>query len=221
MRRFRKFPKTFIPKTSKMKHKKLKILIIVWIFLILINYYYMPYFILPLVWLLNVLVLLVIVLIQMIKIFKERKNISRQRIVIFISVSLITFFSFYKFYGIPNLFIEKLDWIILKEKRKDIVSDVKKGILKSNVSWNNVVCELPFEFPVVSNGGNDICISKNKTNQKYTVKFWVFRNFFDSPSTYLIYTEDDQNIKYYNEKIKNDPERNWKIDNNWYRIFGD
>ena len=54
-------------------------------------------------------------------------------------------------------------------------------------------------------------------DRKYTVKFWIFRNFFDSPSTYLIYTEDDKNIKYYNEKIKNDPERNWKIDNNWYR----
>lgn len=204
-----------------MKYKKILILAIVWIVLVLMNYYYTPYFILPFVWLLNILIFLVIVLLQLIKIFKERNNISRQRIIIFISVLFLTFLSFYNFYGIPNLFIEKLDWIILKEKRKDIISDVKRGILKSNVSWNNVVCELPFEFPIVSNGGNDIWIFKNETNQKYTVKFWVFRNFFDSPSTCFIYTEDEKNIKYYNEKIKNDPERNWKIDNNWYRIFGD
>ncbi len=77
-----------------------------------------------------------------------------------------------------NLAIEKVDWFILENKRNEIVEKVKNKELNPNVSWNGWVCELPFEFPIVSNGGNDIGISRNEENNGTTVTFWVFRNFF-------------------------------------------
>jgi len=52
-----------------------------------------------------------------------------------------------------NLVIEKVDWFILENKRNEIVERVKNKELNPNVSWNGWVGELPFESPIVSNGG--------------------------------------------------------------------
>ena len=114
-----------------------------------------------------------------------------------------------------------MDWLIFENKRTEIVKQVKDKELNPNVSWNGWVCELPFEFPVISNGGNDIGIYRNKENNRTTVTFWVFRNFFDSPSTYFVYTNDPEEKKRIEEKIKNKPRNNWKIKKNWYRTYGE
>src|SRR5690606_33978389 len=100
-------------------------------------------------------------------------------------------------------------------------NEVKLGKLNPNVKWNKWVCELPYEFPIVSNGGNDIGIFRNKKDNSLTIKFWIFRNFFDAPSTYIIYTEDQESILHYEKKIIEKPAFNWKIEKNWYRILGD
>lgn len=89
------------------------------------------------------------------------------------------------------------------------------------MSWNGWVCELPFEFPIVSNGGNDIGISGNTENNGTTVTFWVFRNFFDSPSTHFVYTNDPEEITRLDKKVTENPDDNWKIKENWYRKYGD
>ena len=81
------------------------------------------------------------------------------------------------------------------------------------------VCELPYKFPVISNGGNEIGISKNDGTNEITVTFWVFRNFFSAPSTHFEYTNRPEDIKYYNEIIERDPDENWKVEENWYRTF--
>ena len=122
---------------------------------------------------------------------------------------------------IPNRIIEKVDWLTFLNKRIEIVEQVKNNELKPNVDWNGWVCELPFEFPIVSNGGNDIGIFKNQTDSSLTIKFWVFRNFFDNPSTYFIYTDDNQNLERLEKKINQLPKQNWKIRENWYRIYGE
>lgn len=111
--------------------------------------------------------------------------------------------------------------MILENKRNEIVEQVKTKELNPNVSWNGWVCELPFEFPVVSNGGNDIGISRNKENNGTTVTFWIFRNFFDLPSTYFVYTDDPEEIKRLDKKVAEQPDANWKIKENWYRKYGD
>jgi hypothetical protein len=55
---------------------------------------------------------------------------------------------------------------------------VKSKDLNPNVDWNGWVCELPFEFPVMTHGGNDIGIIRNEDKNTTTVTYWVFRNFF-------------------------------------------
>jgi hypothetical protein len=49
------------------------------------------------------------------------------------------------------------------------------------------------------------------------VTFWIFRKFFKAPSTYFVYTDDPIEISKIEDIIKNNPEDNWKITNNWYR----
>ena len=183
------------------------------------NYYFMPFFLLPFIWLGFSFTLLVISFIQIIKIFKEGKSASIQRILkatVFILLFLMTFFQ-----SFTDRIIEKADWIFFYNRRMEIVNQVKKEILNPNVNWNGWVCELPFEFPVVSNGGNDIGIFRNKENGAITVTFWVFRDYFESPSTYLIYTNDPDKIKTIEKKISTNPKENWKIEESWFRTYGD
>ena len=119
-----------------------------------------------------------------------------------------------------NQIIEKADWYIFYNKRTEVVEQVKNGELKPNVSWNGWVCELPFELPVISNGGNDIGIFRNQVNNRTTVTFWVFRNFFDSPSTHFVFTDDPEEIKRIEGKIETKPNDNWRIRENWDRTYG-
>ena len=116
---------------------------------------------------------------------------------------------------------EKVDWFVFLNKRIEIVEQVKKDKLRPNVDWNGWICELPYEFPVISNGGNDIGIFKNKNDSSLTVQFWILRNFFDSPSTYFIYTEDKDDIERIEKKISKRPSDNWKVRDNWYRVYGE
>ena len=200
-----------------MNKKKLIWIVSAWVFLTLVNYYFVPYFIVVLEWLILSLALLILTIGQIIKLIRERKNLTRQRI---ISVSVILTLFLLTFYRQPiNQIIEKVDWHIFYNKRTEVVEQVKNGELKPNVSWNGWVCELPYEFPVISNGGNDIGISKNDSTNEVTVTFWVFRNFFSAPSTHFVYTNRPEDIQYYNDLIERSPNENWKIEDNWYRTF--
>ncbi|TJZ62992.1 hypothetical protein FAZ15_01460 [Sphingobacterium olei] len=114
--------------------------------------------------------------------------------------------------------MEKIDWAISYDKRKQIVNEVQEGKLTPNTEMKNGICELPFKFPLVSNGGNDIWITTNKNNGTRTIKFWISRGFFESPQTYFIYTDALESQQYYQDLIKNYPEHNWKLEENWFRI---
>ncbi|WP_332914080.1 hypothetical protein [Algoriphagus boritolerans] len=120
--------------------------------------------------------LLILTIIQLVKTIKERKILTKLRIAKLVTFSILFLLTLYRHK--TNLAIEKVDWFILENKRNEIVEKVKNKELNPNVSWNGWVCELPFEFPIVSNGGNDIGISRNEENNGTTVTFWVFRNFF-------------------------------------------
>lgn len=202
-----------------MNRKSLIWIVSIWVVLSLLNYYFVPYFLVALEWLILSLVLLIWSIGQIVKLIKERKNLSRQRIA---SVLVITSLFLLTFFRQPvNQIIEKADWYIFFNKRTEVVEQVKNGELKPNVSWNGWVCELPYEFPVISNGGNDIGIFRNQKNNRTTVVFWVFRNFFDSPSTHFVFTDDPEEIKRIEEKIEARPNDNWRIKENWYRTYGE
>jgi len=177
----------------------------------------MNFFILAFVWLGMTLLLFILSIIQLVKIIRERKTITKLRIAKLVIFGLLFILTFYR--HTTNLLIEKVDWVIFENKRNEIVKQVKTKELNPNVSWNGWVCELPFEFPVVSNGGNDIGISRNKENNGTTVTFWIFRNFFDSPSTHFVYTDDPEIIKKLDKRVAEQPDDNWKIKENWYRKY--
>ena len=202
-----------------MTKKGLSWTVLVWVILTLVNYYYMNFFFLAFVLLGLILTLFILTLIQLFKTIKERRNLTNLRIAKLLTFTLLLILTLYR--HATNLAIEKIDWLILESKRSEIVVQVKNKTLNPNVSWNGWVCELPFKFPVVSNGGNDIGIYRNKKNNGTTVTFWVIRNFFDSPSTYFVYTDDKRKIIELEEKVSERPDDNWKIKENWYRTYGD
>lgn len=199
--------------------KKIVILIIIWLVFILADYFLLPYFVQPFSWLLVCSTLLILSIRQIIKAFKERKNLRVNRILNLATTAILFFLTFYNFNKIPNSIIEKVDWTISYNKRNQIVNEVLKGSLRQNTEMNNGICELPFDFPIISNGGNDIVIYENKTDNTKTIKFWISRGFFNSPQTYFIFTNDNESKKYYQELIKTKPEYNWQLEKNWYRIM--
>lgn len=194
-----------------MKGKSLILIVLIWIIWKLIEHYLIPYFFVPFLWLGLSLILLIVLLIQIAKLIKERKSITKMRIVKTFTFSLL-FILGWTF----DEFIEKIDFYLLYNKRMEIVNQIKENKLTPNVSWNDEVCQLPYKFPIVSHGGNDIVIRKNEDNKTLTVTFFVFRRF--NHSTKIIYTTRSKDIKYYEAVVLDNPQDNWKIENNWYRI---
>jgi hypothetical protein len=188
-----------------------------WVVLTIVNYYFVPYFIVVLEWLILSLILLIWSIRQAVKLIKARANLLRKNILSFSVIFALFLLTFFR--KPVNRIIEKADWHIFYQKRMEVVQQVKNNELVPNVSWNGVVCELPYEFPVISNGGNDIMISKNNSTNEVTVKFFIFRNFFSAPSTYYIFTNRPEDIEFFNELINTNPDENWKIEENWYRTF--
>ena len=192
--------------------KKLILIAALWILLKIIEYY-MPIFIAVLSWLGLSVIFLIITIVQLINLIVERKSI---RVIKTLFYGLIFYLTLNRF-PVDNI-IEKADWHILYRKRMEIVEKVQNKELNPNVSWNGWICELPFEFPIVSNGGNDIGIERNDSTQAVTIEFFISRGFLDNPSHYFIYTNDDKNIIYLDSIIKYS-EHSWKIKENWYRIM--
>lgn len=199
--------------------KKISILIALWLVFVFTNYFYLPYFVKPFSWLVACITLIILLVKQIIKLIKERKNLKINRL-LNLSITLFLFFlTFYNFNKIPNSIIEKIDWSIYYRKRLQIVKEVLMENLKPNTEMNNGICKLPFDFPIISNGGNDIWIYENKQKNTKTIKFWISRGFFDSPQTYFIFTNSNEIKKQYKEQIKTKPQYNWKLEENWYRIM--
>jgi len=195
------------------------LIIFAWGILTIINYYFVPYFLLAIEWLLILIVFLIVVIIKTVKISRSDEKVAGRKKV---QYGIITVLFILTIYPHPvNRVIEKIDWHIFFSKRNEIVQMVKNRQLNPNVSWNKELCELPFEFPVISNGGNDIVIDRIDSTDRVTVTFWIFRNFFSSPSTYLVYTNNPYEIARIQNIIKHDPSNNWEIEKNWYRTFED
>ena len=190
-----------------------------WGALTIINFYFVPYFLLALEWLLILFVFLIVAIIKTVQITKSDENLTKSKK---IQYGFITVLFILTIYPHPvNKVLEKIDWHIFYSKRIEIVQMVKNRQLNPNVSWSKDLCELPFEFPVISNGGNDIVINRIDSTGHITVTFWIFRNFFSSPSTKLVYSNDSYEIGRIQDKVKQDPSNNWEIEPNWYRTFGD
>jgi hypothetical protein len=192
-------------------------IVVIWGTLTVLNYYFVPYFILAIEWLLLSLVLFIWTIVEIGKVINERKNLSKHRLLSSLTICVLLLLTYYR--QPVNRLIEKADWYVFYSKRCGIIELVKQGKLTPNGKWHNGICELSYDFPVISNGGNDIVISKNDSTGQVSVTFWVFRNFFNAPSTHFVYTNDLEEIKSIENLIKTKPQDNWKISDNWYRTF--
>lgn len=115
--------------------------------------------------------------------------------------------------------IEKLDWKFRRSSREEIVQLVKADKLKPNVTHNNIICTLDdWNFPPISNGGNEIAIYKVDSS-KVTVEFYINRGFLDHYSAF-VYTNDTEKIKELEEYMSYEKELhiNKKLDEHWYRV---
>ena len=115
--------------------------------------------------------------------------------------------------------IEKLDWKFRRNSREEIVQLVKTDKLKPNVSHNNIICTLDnWNFPPISNGGNEIAIYKVDSS-KVTVEFYINRGFLDHYSAF-VYTNDTEKVKELEEHISFEKglHFNKKLDEHWYRV---
>lgn len=122
------------------------------------------------------------------------------------------------FIGISTLFffdkaMENIDWNLRKSSREEIVTLVKAGEIVPNVSHNNIIATLDgWNFPPISNGGNEIAIYKSN-DSIVTVEFFIDRGFLDHYSAF-VYTNDSEQIKMFNNNTKSYK----KLSENWYKV---
>ena len=193
--------------------------IIIFSIIKILEYYFISWlwFFAGFFWIGGIILLIIFIVLQIIKIIKFRKNI---KIIYIINVAVFLLFLYLHInIKIINRIIEKSDWKILYTARAKIIEKVINNELNPNVEWNNIVCQLPFEFPIVSNGGNDILIYRYSDNT-VTVQFYIYRGFFEHPVTAFVYTNNKVVVDKINQYIINNTENNWKINENWFRLFG-
>lgn len=197
-----------------MTRKGLIGIIFLWLAYQIIAYYFIPYFFAAILWLLLSFALLIGAGIQLNKLIAKRKQPNKLSIAIFSTSTILFILTFTR---IPtDALLEKMDWLMLYNSHIEIVKKVTNGTLNPDAGWDETLCQLPYEFPVVSNGGNDILIFRN--HKMVTVQFWTLRNVL-APSASFVYTNDPQQIKTIEQQIAADPQRNWKLEQNWYRIY--
>ncbi|HVX25150.1 MAG TPA: hypothetical protein VHB70_02315 [Parafilimonas sp.] len=196
-----------------MSNRTLLYVFIVWCILTLIEYFLLPYF--TLFWLGLSFVLAIVTIAYIIHLLTEIKLISKRRVLRVLMLIVMLYINYQGW--IVHGYIEKLDWKIFYNKRISVIKQVEENKLSIN---NRGVAKLPFSFPILSNGGNEIEIFQNKQTKTFTVTFWVYRNYFWRPSTCFIYTNDKEEVKELEEQIRDDPKNNWKIQDNWYRTLG-
>lgn len=199
----------------KITKKSLIWIVFGWIILTLFNYYFMIPFFITFEILGLILFFLVGSIVQLVKLFKERRTLSAIRIlktIIFLGLLFLTVNQ-----PLTNRAIEKVDWKIFYAKRMEVVEKVLNEEIQSTTDKNFWIYKLPYRFPVISNGGNDVFIKRNDTIGSVTVEFYISRNYHDSPSPKFVYTTDPEYLSKINRQIKTRPEKNWKIQRNWYR----
>ncbi len=197
-----------------MRDKRLRITIIVWFLIILLNYYKLNGFLL---WLPLIFYLFFITIYQYIETFRERKILEKVRIQKTIVYTLL-FILALTCDATTNRFIEKIDWLIFYNIRKNIVVNVLEKKYNPNIEYNSNLFELPFCFPLVSNDNNRIVIYRNDTGKTQAVEFFIEHNWYEEPSARFVFSNDKNTQLDLNALIIKDKKHNWKIKENWYRI---
>lgn len=115
--------------------------------------------------------------------------------------------------------IETIDWKLRQNSRNEIVELVKNKEIEPSVFNSFSVYKLErWNFPPISNGGNEISIYRTNNNE-VTVEFYINRGFLEHYSAF-VYTDDPKKKLELEErtKYKKGFHINKKLCNNWYRV---
>lgn len=129
------------------------------------------------------LVMLVWALIYPFVRFKQLRYWSLLPLTINIGTILIVIFVPFTAITIESDFHAKLN------ARTEVIEKIRSGELVNNVDYNKTLIYLPFGFPNVSRGGNDILYTDD--NGKLMVFFFTYRGIIDNYSG-IIYKEDNR-----------------------------
>ncbi|PER58965.1 hypothetical protein [Bacillus cereus] len=107
----------------------------------------------------------------------------------------------------------KLDFIIYKEDRKQVIELIEQKKLIPNVEYNSKMIHLPKQFVSTSKNGGDILVQEKENST--LIFFYTYRGILDNFSGF-IYSFND--IK----PIKSDFNSNFKeiikVEKNWYYV---
>jgi len=121
---------------------------------------------------------------------------------------LVLFVPFTNFWLKANFFLHK-------SQREEVIAKVRRGDLKSNVSYNTTLIALGDSYSLVSMGGNEIVVEEHH-GKKY-ILFYTFRGVLDNYSGFLYVPKgsDPSNFSDLNEEQSTQIEA---LEENWYYV---
>ncbi|EEM56582.1 MULTISPECIES: hypothetical protein [Bacillus cereus group] len=107
----------------------------------------------------------------------------------------------------------KLDFLIYKDDRKQVIELIEHKKLIPNVSYDNNQIHLPPKFKATSKGGGDVIVHYGKKNA--SVFFYTYRGLIDNFSGFIYAPNDVKpNEDDFNSIFKDIK----KIEKNWYYV---
>ncbi len=107
----------------------------------------------------------------------------------------------------------KLDFIIYKEDRKQVIELIEQKKLIPNVEYNNEMIHLPKQFLSTSKNGGDILVQEKENST--LIFFYTYRGILDNFSGFIYSFNDIKPIK---SDFNSDFKEIIKVENNWYYV---
>ncbi|PGM57908.1 hypothetical protein CN947_22855 [Bacillus cereus] len=107
----------------------------------------------------------------------------------------------------------KLDFIIYKEDRKQVIELIEQKKLIPNVEYNNEMIHLPKQFVSTSKNGGDILVQEKENNT--LIFFYTYRGILDNFSGFIYSFNDIKPIK---SDFNSDFKEIIKVEKNWYYV---
>ncbi|MGH1163440.1 hypothetical protein QRE62_03480 (plasmid) [Bacillus mycoides] len=107
----------------------------------------------------------------------------------------------------------KLDFIIYKEDRKQVIELIEQKKLIPNVEYNNEMIHLPKQFVSTSKNGGDILVQEKENST--LIFFYTYRGILDNFSGFIYSFNDIKPIK---SDFNSDFKEIIKVEKNWYYV---
>ncbi|PFN61848.1 MULTISPECIES: hypothetical protein [Bacillus cereus group] len=107
----------------------------------------------------------------------------------------------------------KLDFIIYKEDRKQVIELIEQRKLIPNVEYNDKMIHLPKQFVSTSKNGGDILVQEKENST--LIFFYTYRGILDNFSGFIYSLNDIKPIK---SDFNSDFKEIIKVEKNWYYV---